>query len=469
MTDRTVFHPQFGSGTLLKTYMGGFDWEVQFASGRRFRLPAREFTDESRADNPVSLAVMPPFRSAATPDDEQFRARQTLEALRTGIVPVQDAETLTIGMEPEKVTLERALQRAREYTGDVLAVIGDYGYGKSHFIELAARRAARRDFLVASASLDLKEVPPGKPDKIFAALVASLRYPDHTATGLAPLLRAALDNPPALDAFLELCPAPPEQFPLAAALIALRQCPNQAAFDEAVLWLSLLRSMPVLHEFKRCLKRPPRLYTNGETARQYVSLLSGISTLARLLGYSGLAVLIDESEHYSLLTPVQRQRADSFFMGMIAASLGEHTSRVDAQAIPQHARAAYPLTVSASPHLFFLFALTENQDRMPIGSWLEASHFIRLDDRFIEQDIRTFFNTLKFYHSTAHAYDASHLIGHEAVLNEAAGLFSRSLSQHRINLRQLIRGAVSTLDMLMLYPDYPADALLGDLRRGLNV
>jgi hypothetical protein len=43
MQPQLVEHPQLGPGKLLKTYMGGYEWEVEFDSGRRFRLPAREF------------------------------------------------------------------------------------------------------------------------------------------------------------------------------------------------------------------------------------------------------------------------------------------------------------------------------------------------------------------------------------------------------------------------------------------
>jgi hypothetical protein len=80
-------------------------------------------------------------------ETDQFRARQTLEALRLGIVPAQDVETLTIGLEAEQVSLQRALEGARERGGEVEAVIGDYGFGKSHFVDLAARRALRENFL----------------------------------------------------------------------------------------------------------------------------------------------------------------------------------------------------------------------------------------------------------------------------------------------------------------------------------
>ncbi len=49
------------------------------------------------------------------------------------------------------------------------------------------------------------------------------------------------------------------------------------------------------------------------------------------------------------------------------------------------------------------------------------------------------------------------------------GLLSRSLSQHRINLRELIRTAVTVCDLLFLYPDYAPGELVEELRRGLKV
>ncbi len=100
MEAHTVVHPQLGPGKLLKTYMGGYEWEVEFDSGRRFRLPAREFEAESVAawQAQAAPAVTSFTRRMAVLETDQFRARQTLEALRLGIVPVQDVETLTIGL-----------------------------------------------------------------------------------------------------------------------------------------------------------------------------------------------------------------------------------------------------------------------------------------------------------------------------------------------------------------------------------
>jgi glutaredoxin len=141
---------------------------------------------------------------------------------------------------------------------------------------------------------------------------------------------------------------------------------------------------------KTCLKRPPRLYLTGEVARQYSYLLTAISVLATMLGYGGLTVLIDESEHYSLLRATQRGRADAFFKALIYAALGPANSRVDPTTVPFHASIDYDIAFATNPHLFFLFALTESENRMPVDSWLAPSQILRLDDRFIERDIQVF-------------------------------------------------------------------------------
>jgi hypothetical protein len=214
----------------------------------------------------------------------------------------------------------------------------------------------------------------------------------------------------------------------------------------------------------------------GETARQYSYMLTGISMLATMLGYSGLAVLIDESEHYSLLRAAQRERADSFFKAMVVSALGLNNGRIDARTIPDNPRSEYPVSYASEPHVLFLFALTESADRMPVGSWLAPSQIVRLDDRFIEKDIRTFFDTLLRYHALAYDYDqggpsiaASLPDRYAEVASDAPGMLSRALSQHRINLRQLIRTAVTVCDLLYLHPDYQPGELLEELKRGLRL
>jgi ATP-dependent Lhr-like helicase len=115
-------------------------------------------------------------------------------------------------------------------------------------------------------------------------------------------------------------------------------------------------------------------------------------------------VLIDESEHYSLLRANQRDRADAFFKALIYGAMGPANSRVDPLGIPSHARIDYEIAFASAPHLFFLFALTESENRMPLDTWLAPSQIVRLDDRFIERDIQAFFTTLLRYHSAVYVH-----------------------------------------------------------------
>jgi hypothetical protein len=452
MPNLRVKHNRLGEGTLIRKHSGGFLWEVHFPSGRSYRLPFKEF--ETSSDPMPQNGV-----------SDQFRNRRILEALRMGIVPVEDVKDLTIGLETEKVSLNRALTRSQEEGGDVMAVIADYGFGKSHFIELAAQNALEKNFIVAAASLDLVEAPPGKAREIYKVLVHSIRYPDTDEPGLSPLIRKALENPGVLRQFVEQKPF--EDCPLSAVLSALSECSSQTAYDDIVAWISGAVNNPSA-DAKSCLNKPPKLYLNGEVARQYTYLLSAMSVLAKLLGYSGLAVLIDESEHYSLLRAAQRGKADSFFKSMIYAAVGENNRRIDIETIPNHTRADYPVTFSSPNNLFFLFASTESENRMPIESWLAPSQQVRLDDRFLKEDVLKFAQMTLRYHSVAYDYSPSKE-RYKALLENVAAVLSRTLSQHRINLRQLIQLTVTICDLMFLHRDYDPDTLLQELSTGLGV
>jgi hypothetical protein len=153
---------------------------------------------------------------------------------------------------------------------------------------------------------------------------------------------------------------------------------------------------------------------------------------------------------------------------MIVSALGLNNGRINARDIPDNARAEYDVSFASEPHLFFLFALTESADRMPVGTWLAPSHLVRLDDRFIEKDIREFFDTLLQYHALAYAYTADPA-RYDQVSTTAPGLLSRALAQHRINLRELIRTAVTVCDLLYLYSGYAPADVLDELHGGLKL
>src|SRR5680860_248144 len=159
MIGRRVDHPAYGPGIVLAVYRSGSEWLVRFENGLRFRRPRREF--EGQADAARWAAPTVPDRAARPPMAwSQLEARTLIEALRYGVAPAAHLRELTIGLATERASVIAGLKQGHEAGGAVRAVLGEYGYGKSHLVELTAQEALARHFLVASASLDLLELPP---------------------------------------------------------------------------------------------------------------------------------------------------------------------------------------------------------------------------------------------------------------------------------------------------------------------
>lgn len=463
-----VEHPQLGSGILLRTFANGAVWEVRFDSGRRFRLSAREFEDGRLA----AVREATPSRPAARPappsrDSVRFRARQAVEVLRMGTVPVREIEAFTVGLRPQIRALDKALTTAAESSGEVQAVLGDYGSGKSHFIELAAQHALTANFVVARVSLDLKETPPNKALEIYRAATASLQYPDSSLRGLGPLLDRAVEQPGAIEEFAALGRL--ARCPLTLALRVMADPSNFYNRCDVARWVGgqIKRNALVNVAFKRTtFGPPPPLYANGENGRQYAYLVTAISALARLLGYSGLAVLVDESEHYSLLKPLQRQRADTFFQALIGGALAGR-SPIEPDAIPVDYRAPdYPISFDRKPHLLFVFALTYTDTGLPVRDWLTGRQILDLNERFTESDVQRFLKYLMMAHSAAFGYPLRQE-RYEEIYTAVPCLLLRGLQRNRYNLRGMIQIAVHLCDLLYAHPDDPPGMALDDLRRAL--
>lgn len=449
-TKQIVHHPRLGRGYLIRTYRNGKDWEVQFDSGNRFRLPQDQFGPEVELGDAVSSYEL------------AFKRRHALEALRTGIVPMPNVEDLTIGLKDEQAKLQNTIKRAMVESGDAFGVIADYGCGKSHFIELGAKFALRQKYIVATASLDMREAPPNKAREIYKALCASMRYLETDERGLWPLIRRALENREVIEQFT--AQRPREDCPVASALHAMSISGSPEVHADITAWLSAQKSPSTL--MRKWMPRPPRLYATGDVARQYAYLLTAISKLANMLGYAGLAVLIDESEHYAFLKPDKRERADSFFKSLILASVGEN-GQIDPQTIPNHKSVDYPITFGGDPHLFFMFASTDFDGRMPVESWLPKTHILRLSRRFGTDDIQKWLEDVLNYHGEAFQYPIAGF-RYDMVFPSLADQLSRGLEQFQITIRDAIRLSVFVMDLIYTHKDLTPAELKEDIKKNLT-
>ena len=210
----------------------------------------------------------------------------------------------------------------------------------------------------------------------------------------------------------------------------------------------------------------PSIYTVGHNARQIAYLLSGVSVLARLAGYSGLCVLIDEAESYSLLQAYQRPKADEFFSAVIYAALQERQTRITADMLPQHRWKDYPAAYADRQSLFFLFTVTRSENRLPLETWLDDGQIMALDPHHSAQEIGQFMQQVMGYHGQAYGYEIGER--QRQVRRAAAEHLALGMRNGRLSIRGVVRLSVELFDLLYLYPDYEVTALLDELRQQLR-
>ncbi len=441
----------------MALFRNGTEWMVRFENGLRFRRPRQEFNGQQGDGleaKTLPLPAIPPMPRT------QFDARQLVETLRVGIAPVQHIQELTIGLLAERASLNAGLKKAHQIGGAARAVIGDYGFGKSHIVELTARDALDHNFLVATTSLDLIELPPHRALDIYASLLRNLRYPNQDERGLLPLLEAAADLPSVLQQMQAVAAVNAD--PLALTLQAIASTSSSRQRQAWAEWLLGGRKVEAMNKAMPRGLKLPSLYRQGNNARQIAYLLTGISVLARLAGYSGLCLLIDEAESYSLLSKNQQAKASLFFSTVIYAALRDSQTHIQPDDLPQHHMRDYPPVYGGKQSLFFLFTATRSDNRMPLEEWLDAEYIFALDPHHTPQEIGQFLQQVMTYHAQAYGYKAGERQGQ--IRRAAAEHLALGMRNNQLSIRGVVRMAVELFDLLYLYPDYDVAVLLDELR-----
>jgi hypothetical protein len=460
MIGQQVEHPQFGTGQVTAVYRNGTEWLVQFQNGLRFRRPSHEFRRDGQAIAEPRAALTTLYQPPAPMPSSQMDARQLIESLRVGIAPAQHIGELTINLQTERNSLIRGLNQAHQQGGAVRAVVGEYGYGKSHFVELTVQESLTRNFLVAPISLDLQELPPHQPFAIFREAMRHLHYPDNDERGLGPLLEKTAVHPHAISQLQALSPA--ERDPL---LIGLQAISNTASSRQRQAWTNWLMGGKRVQMMNKGLPRGvkfPSIYTIGQNTRQIAYLLTAVSALARLNSYSGLCLLVDEAESYSLLRPYQRPKATLFFQALIYAALRGQQSKINETQFPQHRWGNYPLAYDQGQSLFFLFTVTRSDNRLPLRDWLTEEDIFNLEPDADPQEVGQFLQRILTYHVQAYEYEPGER--QTQIRRGAAEHLAMGVRNGRLSMRSVVRLSVELFDLLYLYPDYDVATMLDELR-----
>ncbi|MCP4426279.1 MAG: hypothetical protein GY803_17445 [Chloroflexi bacterium] len=459
MIGKQVEHPQFGPGQVTAVYRNGSEWLVRFENGLRFRRPRNEFALNGQEVAEPGPTYTIPFQPDPMPQT-QLDARQLIESLRVGIAPAQHVPELTIDLDAEQKSIIRGLNQAHQQGGAVRAVVGEYGYGKSHIVELTAQEALSRNFLVATVSLDLLELPPHRGFAVYREAMRHLRYPDTDEQGLGPLLEKTAVLPHTIPQLQDFSSA--ERNPVVTGMQAFASAASSRQRKAWTNWLEGGRRVKLMNKAKPRGVKFPSIYKIGHNARQMAFLFTAVSALTRLGNYSGLCLLVDEAESYSLLRPYQRPKATLFFQAVIYAALRENQTRISEELFPQHRWCDYPIAYDQGQSLFFLFTITRSDNRLPLHDWLPNDDIFYLDPEADPQEVGQFLERVLHYHTQAYDY----------TLNERQKQIRRGAAEHlamgvrngRLSMRSVVRLSVELFDLLYLHPDYNVAALLDELR-----
>lgn len=274
---------------------------------------------------------------------------------------------MTVGRDVEFALIDQDLAETPEQ-GAARVFLGDYGTGKTHLLELIEHKALADNFLCARVVLDEEEVPASHPQRVYRALCRGLTYPDSPARGIQPLFEK-LRSWDGRDFFRPGSASYHAYLSPGLAYWRALDAEDELA-DELLSWLEGSPSQSNM-ELEARLKqrtriRQQRLFALKDYrpwAHLYSYLVGGLAFLARQAGYSGLVILFDEAEFYSLLNATGREFADLVFGYYATAGLGPERSRFNLEGAKRGGQAVHrsfpPLYREKQP-LYCVFALTED-------------------------------------------------------------------------------------------------------------
>lgn len=284
--------------------------------------------------------------------ESRSEALAIVESLKLGVVSGMAMDRLTVGNKGHLDGIGQDLDRAgaSDPGGAFRLLVGTYGVGKTHTLDLTENIALKRRFLVARAVFDLQDVTPYKPINLYAALASSIRYPrglNSGKLGLGPLLEEAASDPAVFrswtgrDRLNDKRPlAPVRNRYFSTALFGLRmarEAGDDEVADNILSWIegrpqnmALLRWR--LRDLAQRLKLPfailgkfgynPMSLPHWQSVTQLVSyLLGSIGVLAWDLGYAGLASLLDEAEFFDVVHDRLKIHATRLVRALLTASL----------------------------------------------------------------------------------------------------------------------------------------------------
>jgi len=363
-TSQIVKHANYGKGIILKTRAAGLDLFVQFDSGlnRWLKKSSLSFPNEIAPKRKYSKQPIVPTPRPDL-DIKEFKSRRIIEALRLGIVPSDCVEEFTFGRDAAiqefKIWIEAKLNGP-------LHVIGGYGAGKTHLLNLFAQNAQKLGYASAIVATHPIDCPFSRPKMVTAGLIKSLAFKDPDSGKVLGFRDLVLK--------LKLMGAFKENHYFK----HIYEIPEHHLWD----WIECSESNKpgdLQWYHPEIYRKLPGILDHGTAANIYCYLLSSLSyAVTRYLSLSGLVLLFDESE--SLSTPENYrsfEQGSNFYKALTRTSMEE-------KRLLRRPHPSFGLTYSGlsrqvpflyrrDSNLKLCFAFTEI-DFIPSGTVMESNH-----------------------------------------------------------------------------------------------
>jgi hypothetical protein len=308
MPKQIVIHPKYGRGVVTKTRDNGtilyvhFNKEIGTCAVYADEVGFCDFQDQQ-----VRQHTKP---SRNIQQEERLKPRRMIEAFRYGIVPEDCVRDYTFGRDEE---IERVTQwlNAPEESG--LLIVGQYGAGKTHFLNCIRSLALDHGFAVSTAQVSPLESPFSKPKRLYSQLVKSLRVKtseeDLELGDFKWLLKKSFDTD-ILDRHRYF-----------------KYVKSYLNYDSVWQWIEAKEDHPRPYGNHQQFKDFPALYgNNGKSANQYCYLLSSLGWISQSqqIASKGLLLILDEAEAlYASQTQVSSERSYNFLEALLATARGD--------------------------------------------------------------------------------------------------------------------------------------------------
>lgn len=255
--------------------------------------------------------------------------RRAIEALRAG-VPNRDVVRHLPPGQPDVIEKFEALLEAASLSWDSgsmspgMLLEGDFGTGKSHWLEHFGHLALEHRFVCSTVVLN-KETPLHDAAKLYRACVASAIAPGRTGPALEEIAYSYhTERAAGFRELLDWASAEKELDPRLAATLAVFEKSGDAEMRKRVAeeWAGAPMPVPELKAALRDIGEA-RNYTVARGRKTAPVLwFSFLSRFFRSAGYAGWVLLLDETEMVSKYSPRQRGRSYAHLAQLLGLAKG---------------------------------------------------------------------------------------------------------------------------------------------------